>query len=195
MSCPFRPMVLHMNRLVLCLAVFSTLTASSAFAQATDTQPVAQAPSGFSNFVGTWTLKDDKFEQVWDGYTVETLSISNHMTVCATVTTASSLSCTVNAGDLTGQIFWVTDEERRTLHHLSHFGETRLGVGTGTIDGAGNLKNRVTFADEPEGTYRIYEYQWVSEDEYWMMSRQYDVDDQPTGNYYAGTFIRVSEPG
>jgi hypothetical protein len=141
-------------------------------ANASDEDKVLQEPAGFSNFIGTWTLKDDKFELVWDGETVESLDIPNHITVCTSETT-------------------VADDQRRTLHHLSHFGENRMGVGTGTISSEGNLKNRIVFSDEPEGTYRIYEYVWISPDEYHMMSRQYGVDDTPTGNWYGGTFVRM----
>lgn len=148
--------------------------------------------SGFSQFLGVWILKDDRFQQVWDGKTVETLSIPNHMTQCTTANTFSSVSCAVDAGGFKGQIFWVADPAHKTLHHLSHFGESRTGVGTGQIDTEGNLINRIAFTDEPDGTYRIYEYDWVSDDEYTMMSRQFNADDEPTGNWYGGTFVRVT---
>ena len=175
------------------LALSAALMTASmpSLANASDEDKVLQEPAGFSNFIGTWTLKDDKFELVWDGETVETLDIPNHITVCTSETTASSVSCAVDGGGLQGQIFWVADDQRRTLHHLSHFGENRMGVGTGTISSEGNLKNRIVFSDEPEGTYRIYEYVWISPDEYHMMSRQYGVDGTPTGNWYGGTFVRM----
>lgn len=169
------------------LILLSMATHASA---SSDTQ-ANDAPTGFANFIGTWTLKDDKFEQVWDGQTVERITIPNHITVCTTVTTASSVSCSVDANGFTGQIFWVADESRKTLHHLSHFGEHRLGVGTGTISPEGQLTNRITFTDEPDGTYRIYEYRWVTPDEYEMMSHQYNAEGELTGNYYTGTFLRV----
>ncbi|MGB6230907.1 MAG: hypothetical protein WBF53_12380 [Litorimonas sp.] len=182
------------------MRIFSTALATTlsllfqiGTAGATEIGTPPDDPAGFSNFVGTWTLKQDRFQMVWDGETVETLTIPNHITICRTVTTASSVSCTVDDGNLQGQIFWVADDHRRTLQHLSHFGERRMGVGTGTIDGQGNLKNRIVFSDEPEGTYRIYEYSWVTPDEYEMMSRQYDSDGQRTGNFYAGSFVRIGD--
>lgn len=180
----------HLACLWLCTATLLTLTGT---ALASSETKLADTSTGFNNFVGTWTLKDDKFEQVWDGQTVERITIPNHITVCTSVTTASSVSCSVDANGLTGQIFWVADESRKTLHHLSHFGDRRLGVGTGTISPEGNLTNRITFTDEPDGTYRLYEYKWITPDEYWMMSRQYNADQELTGNYYAGTFVRVKD--
>lgn len=151
--------------------------------------------SKFAAFIGEWTLKEDRFQQVWDGRTVETLSIANHYTKCDSLNSTHSTICVVNAGDLKGQIYWAFDTKKKTLHHLSHFGTHRIGVGMGFIDGDGNLKNRVTFTDEPEGTYRIYEYVWVSADEYTMMSRQYNADNIATGNWYGGTFVRIKTNG
>ncbi|MGB3456572.1 MAG: hypothetical protein WBG08_07095 [Litorimonas sp.] len=178
-----------MHRLIFIPLLLAPLIFGNHAAQAAD--PETAEPRGFAAFVGTWTLKDDLFRQVWDGETVETLTIPNHITVCRSVTTTSSLSCTVDAGGLQGQIFWVADDERHTLQHLSHFGERRMGVGTGTVSAAGDLENRIVFSDEPEGTYRIYEYDWVGEDEYTMMSRQYGEDGDPTGNWYGGSFVRI----
>ena len=162
-------------------------------AHASESPPASEVPVGFSNFVGTWTLKNDEFRAVWDGETEEAMTIPNHITVCTSETTASSVSCAVDGGGLTGQIFWVADDARQTLQHLSHFGETRRGVGTGSIAGDGSLTNRIVFSDEPDGTYRIYQYSWVTPDEYIMMSRQYGADDTPTGNWYGGTFVRVAD--
>ena len=176
--------------LILSFTIAASLSSS---AIASDTAPGDDAPVGFAAFIGTWTLEDDAFSIVWDGQTVETQTIPNHITVCTSETTASSVSCAVDGGGLAGQIFWVADETRRSLHHLSHFGERRRGVGTGRIAPDGSLTNRVVFSDEPQGTYRIYEYRWTGPDRYTMMSRQYAADGTPTGNYYAGTFIRVVE--
>ena len=83
--------------------------------------------------------------------------------------------------------------KERLVRHLSHFGESRLGTGWGIVGPEGDLNTQVTFSDEPEGTHRKYEYVWIDADTYHMMSRQYDADDQPTGNWYGGTFVRVAE--
>ena len=132
--------------LILSFAIAASLSSS---AIASDTAPGDDAPVGFAAFIGTWTLEDDAFTIVWDGQTVETQTIPNHITVCTSETTASSVSCAVDGGGLAGQIFWVADETRRSLHHLSHFGERRRGVGTGRIAPDGSLANRVVFSDEP----------------------------------------------
>ncbi len=156
--------------------------------------PTAATNNAFHRFVGEWTLKNDTFQQVWDGQTVETPRIPNHHTRCDVINTGQSILCVVDAGDLKGHIFWAYDERAQTLHHLSHFGETRLGTGVGVMNANGDLRNEIRFSDEPEGTYRIYEYVWVSADEYTMMSRQYDADGDPTGNWYGGAFVRLQHP-
>ena len=143
----------------------------------------------FSPFFGEWTLKKDEFRQVFDGKNVQTLKISNHRTHCERINTDRSVLCVVDAGELKGHIMWSYDTDKRRVHHLSHFGSSRNGVGVGFLDAQSNLRLNVSFQDEP-GTYRIYEYTWVSKDEYTMMSRQFANDGTPTGNWYGGTFIR-----
>ena len=154
----------------------------------------APAPAGenpFSALFGEWTLKDDRFQYVGDGRTVETQIIPNHHTKCGRVNTDRSLLCVVKAGDLNGHTMWTYDGSKKRVHWLSHFGTERTGFGTGTLDDASNLKFKVNFTDEPEGSYREYRYQWVSRDEYTLMSRQYDAQGRATGNWYGGTFIRL----
>jgi hypothetical protein len=145
----------------------------------------------FAPFFGEWTLKQDKFQQVWDGKTVENLVIPGHYTKCAPINTDRSVLCVVDAGDLKGHIFWSYDGDQKQVHHLSHFGTARNGVGVGTLNEKGDLRSKVSFQGEPEGSYRIYEYTWVSRDEYTMMSRQFTREDKPTGNWYGGTFVRL----
>lgn len=172
-----------------CITLFLMTAAALLPAQA---QEVPQANT-FELFFGEWTLKDDKFQQVWDGETLQTLEIKDHYTNCKPVNTNRSVLCVVDAGDLKGHIFWARDEKEQRVHHLSHFGTSRLGTGTGAIDGDGNLQLKITFKDEPEGTYREYLYSWISADEYKMISTQFGADGQPTGNWYGGNFIRLAE--
>ena len=77
------------------------------------------------------------------------------------------------------------------VRHLSHFGTSRLGHGTGTLDAAENLSLEISFSDEPEGTYRAYECTWIGDDTYKMVSTQFSDHGAPTGNWYGGTFIRL----
>ncbi len=170
---------------VLPLVVISCQSASSA--QAAQDGPVYP----FAAFVGEWTLKDDQFQQVWDGETVETLTIPGHYTSCQPVNTQGSILCEVDAGGFNGHIMWAYDAGSGRVHHLSHFGTSRLGTGEGEIAKNGDLNTRIVFVDEPEGTYRRYAYKWVTPDEYTMLSTQYDAADQLTGNWYGGTFIRL----
>lgn len=145
----------------------------------------------FARFVGIWKLKDDLFQQVWDGETVETLTIPNHRTDCGPINTNGSALCVVDAGDIKGHILWAFDQRTRTFGHLSHFGAARMGQGTGAIGPDDMLRIEIRFSDEPARHYRIYTYEWKSADEYKMISRQYDATDVPTGNWYGGTFVRV----
>lgn len=147
----------------------------------------------FEKFLGEWKLKDDRFQQVWDGKTIETLSIPRHRTDCSKVNTEQSVLCKVDAVDFQGHILWAADQTAGEIHHLSHFGSSRLGRGIGKLDPDGNLRLRIHFSDEPDATYRVYDYRWISDDEYEMISRQYDDQGRATGNWYGGSFVRVED--
>ena len=168
---------------------FIALVAATVFA----TPSAAEEPYPFERFVGEWKLKDDRFQQVWDRETVETLSIPGHRTNCAPVNTAKSILCVVDAVDFQGHIMWAVNSETRSVTHLSHFGDARLGSGSGKLDGEGNLELSIVFSDEPSGSSRAYTYKWISDDEYIMRSVQFDETGEPTGNWYGGTFVRVTE--
>ncbi|MEM9386144.1 MAG: hypothetical protein AAGA68_13855 [Pseudomonadota bacterium] len=146
----------------------------------------------FARFLGDWTLQDDRFLQVWDGKTLDTLTIPGHFTHCAPVNTHYSVLCAVDAGGgLNGHILWVIGEDRRSVRHLSHFGDRRVGVGQGVLEENGDLTLTIRFEDEPAGTYRRYRYRWLDVDRYEMLSVQFDSDERETGNWYGGTFVRV----
>ncbi|KWV92954.1 hypothetical protein [Erythrobacter sp. YT30] len=147
----------------------------------------------FERFEGSWTLKDDRFEQIWDGATLQTLSIPGHRTDCARVNTGMTILCQEDAVDFKGHILWALDQNSGTVAHLSHFGTSRLGDGTGSLDDKGNLTLSIRFSDEPEGTYRVYRHVWLSDDAYVMFSTQYDSRGQATGNWYGGTFVRIED--
>jgi len=170
------------------------LVAGSLAADATSNNLSHPEQNPFAPFFGEWTLKDDKFQQVWDGKTVETLLIPRHHTACNQINTNRSVLCVVDAGDLKGHILWTYDSDKKQVHHLSHFGTARNGVGVGALSAQGDLRLTVRFQDEPQGSYRVYEYTWVSKDEYSMMSRQFGADGKPTGNWYGGTFVRLGKP-
>ena len=171
----------------LILAGAASICSAPAHAQASE--------NPFAAFSGEWTLKDDKFQFVGDGHNVQTQIIPNHHTRCDRVNTDRSVLCVVKAGDLNGHILWTFDASRKRVHWLSHFGTERTGYGTGTFEAAGNLKFKLSFTDEPEGSYREYRYEWVTPAEYRMMSRQYDARGHATGNWYGGTFIRLPARG
>jgi len=147
----------------------------------------------FAAFSGVWTLQDDAFEQVWDTQTLEQITIPQHITRCDPVNTEKTILCVVDAGGRKGHIVWGRGEGADQVVDLAPFGSSRLGSGRGTRDEEGNLQIRVTFSDEPEGTYRVYRYQWIDADRYDMRSDQYGADGTPTGNWYGGVFVRLTD--
>lgn len=144
----------------------------------------------FHKFVGEWTLKDDNWSQNW-GQADEHIKIPNHHTICRQLNTDNSLLAEIDGTPPYGHIFWSYNPVTNEVDHLSSFGTTRAGVGKGTVNENGDVSLKISFADEPEGTYRLYTYKWTSENEYDLKSVQYDANDKPTGFFYGGTFVRI----
>ena len=146
----------------------------------------------FGKFIGEWTLKDDNWTHNW-GNGTETIKILNHHTVSKEINTDNSLLSIIDGPEPNGHIFWSYNPNTKEVFHLSSFGTIRAGNGKGTVDTNGNLELKLTFEGEPEGTYRIYNYKWVNENEYHMKSVQYGENDKPTGLFYEGTFVRFDK--
>lgn len=151
---------------------------------------VHQSKNQFRKFIGEWTLKDDNWSQNW-GNGTENIKIPNHHTVCRQLNTDNSLLAVIDGTPPYGHIFWSYNPVKKEVDHLSSFGTTRAGVGKGTVNGNGDVALKISFADEPEGTYRQYTYRWISEDEYELKSIQYNSKGEPTGFFYGGNFVRV----
>ncbi len=143
----------------------------------------------FAKFIGEWTLKNDIWIQNW-GSENDTLKISEHHTISAQINTENSLLSIIDGPEPNGHIFWSYNPNTREVDHLSSFGTNRAGVGKGKFYGKGNLKLKVSFEGEALGTYRIYTYNWINDNEYALLSVQYDKNDKPTGLFYKGNFIR-----
>lgn len=150
------------------------------------------AKNPFKKFVGEWTLKGDNWTQNW-GSGMEQIKILNHHTVCQNLNTDNSLLAVIDGAPPHGHIFWTYNPVAKTVHHLSSFGEIRIGVGEGTVNENGDVTLKVSFEGEAPGTYRIYTYKWVTVDEYELRSTQYDQQDEPTGFFYGGSFIRIKK--
>lgn len=146
----------------------------------------------FVKFIGEWTLKDDRWTQNWGGGKEE-IRIANHHTVSREINTDLSMLSIIDGPQPNGHIFWSYDPATKVFHHLSSFGSSRSGTGTGTINENGDLAIRISFSDEAKGTYRRYTYKWLNEDEYELMSVQYNEHDQPTGLFYGGIFVRMKK--
>ncbi len=144
----------------------------------------------FQNFIGEWTLKNDSWIQNWGGET-ETIKIPKHHTVSTQINTANTLFSIIDGPQPNGHIFWSYNPVSKMVHHLSSFGALRAGVGEGSVSENGDVTLKISFEGEPKETYRIYTYTWVNQDEYHMKSVQYDFNDQPTGLFYEGTFVRL----
>jgi ketosteroid isomerase-like protein len=144
----------------------------------------------FAKFFGEWTLKNNDWSQNW-GVGVEQIKIPNHHTVTTGINTKNSLISIIDGPEPNGQIYWSYNPVTKEVNHLSSFGDIRAGRGKGTVDANGNLRLKLFFEGEAENTYRIYTYTWVNDNEYILKSVQYDQQDQPTGLYYGGTFVRI----
>lgn len=146
----------------------------------------------FAKFIGEWTLKNDDWSHNW-GNGTENIKIPKHHTVSTGMNTANSLLSIIDGPEPNGHIFWSYNPVTKEVDHLSSFGTIRAGKGKGTVDEKGNLRLKLFFEGEAKNTYRIYTYTWVSDDEYELKSVQFDENDQPTGLFYGGNFIRVKK--
>jgi hypothetical protein len=178
---------LHLISKLKIVAVLTALCCMNATAA-----PMPEHPSPFWRFAGEWTLKEDRWSHNW-GQGDETIKIANHHTVFKSINTNNSILSVVDHPEPHGHILWSYSPATKRVHHLSSFGAARNGVGEGTLSEAGDLTLKIIFSDGAPGTYRIYTYRWISEDEYEMLSKQYDANDAPTGIFYGGTFIRIQK--
>ncbi|MEL7002486.1 MAG: hypothetical protein AAFN93_07095 [Bacteroidota bacterium] len=144
----------------------------------------------FGKFVGEWTLKEDNWTQNW-GNGTETIKIPGHHTVSRQLNTDNSLLSIIDGPEPNGHIFWSYNPKTGEVGHLSSFGTIRAGSGAGEVNDNGDVKLKLVFAGEQEGTYRIYNYRWISQNEYHMKSVQYLDNGELTGLFYEGNFVRI----
>jgi hypothetical protein len=169
------------------IALLVCTLAAPVLAQA-PAKPAAPPANPFARFFGEWTLKNDAWSQNWGGAS-ENIKIPNHHTLCRPINTDLTVLCEVSTPPA-GHILWAFNPVKKEVRHLSSFGDVRIGVGQGTLNDKGDLRLKVSFEGEAPGTYRIYNYVWISADEYDMRSVQYDANDKETGLFYGGRFIR-----
>ncbi len=147
----------------------------------------------FKKFIGEWKLKDDNWEYIDENLNKRITKIPNHNTTCKEINTNNSVLLIVDMGASHGSAFWNYDSDKKETNSLSSFSGNRTSTGKGTIDENGNIKSKVFFQGITDGRYRIYTYNWVSENEYVLKSIEYDKNDEPTGISYGGTFIRINK--
>ena len=179
--------------------IFASTLFSTAYSQAPILIARNEAPSKtlqqnpdnpFKKFIGEWTLKDDNWSQNW-GNGTENIKIQNHHTTCKELNTKNSLLAVIDGTPPYGHIFWSYNPVKKEVDHLSSFGTTRAGVGKGKVNESGDVSLKISFADEAPGTYRLYTYRWISDNEYELKSVQYNDKDEPTGFFNGGTFVRI----
>jgi len=153
---------------------------------------MARPGNPFRKFIGEWTLKDDNWEQGY-GQDRERIKVPNHHTRCREVNTDNSILCVIDAPSSKGHIFWAYNHGKKEAQWSSSFYSFRSGLGSGSVNNNGDLIFKVSFEGEPEGTYGLYTYKWITEDEYEMKSVQYNDKGEPTGGFYGGTFVRVNK--
>ncbi|MFD2585653.1 hypothetical protein ACFSQJ_01850 [Croceitalea marina] len=150
---------------------------------------VLTSKNPFQKFIGEWTLKNDKWTQNW-GDKTEIITIPNHHTISTQINTSNSILSIIDGPEPNGHIFWSYNPVTKKVSHLSSFGAVRAGIGEGSVSKNGDVTLKITFEGEPQNTYRIYEYKWMSKDMYFMKSVQYNSENEPTGLFYQGTFVR-----
>ncbi len=153
---------------------------------------VVRPGNPFRKFMGEWTLKDDNWEQGY-GQDKESVKIPDHYTLCKEVNTDNSLLWIVESPSSKGHIFWSYNYDKKEVDWSSSFYSFRSGIGKGTINADGDFTFKITFEGEPDGTYRLYTYKWISNNEFEMKSVQYDVENKPTGSFYGGTFVKMNK--
>lgn len=146
----------------------------------------------FKKFLGEWTLLNDDWSQNW-GNGDEHIKIPNHHTVNRELNTSNTLLSVIDGAPPHGHIVWSYNPVKKEVHHLSSFGDIRIGVGQGTVNENGDVTLKNSFEGEAPGTYRIYNYKWLNDDSYSMTSQQFDSNGKPTGLFYGGTFVRIKK--
>ncbi len=174
-----------------CFFMFSGAQ-QTAITYALNGRDTAASNNPFAKFIGEWTLKGDSWTQNW-GNGTETIKIPGHHTVSAQINTDNSLLSIIDGPEPNGHIFWSYNPNTKEVRHLSSFGAIRAGIGQGTLNENGDLSLKIVFEGEPEDTYRIYNYTWLTIDAYHMRSMQYTKDGSPTGLFYEGTFVRLEK--
>ncbi|MEQ9264256.1 MAG: hypothetical protein RLN81_03495 [Balneolaceae bacterium] len=186
-----------MKIIIKCFLLVLVLSSTTGLAQTTSIEyelngrninDVSKNP--FGKFIGEWTLKDDNWTHNW-GSGTETIKIPKHHTISRGINTDNSLLSIIDGPEPNGHIFWSYNPETKEVLHLSSFGTIRAGSGKGSVNENGDVKLKLSFAGEAPGTYRVYNYKWINENEYHMKSVQFAQNDEPTGLFYEGVFVRI----
>jgi ketosteroid isomerase-like protein len=107
-------------------------------------ESISKALNPFNKFFGEWTLKDDNWSHNW-GQGMEHIKIANHHTINRELNTNNSMLSVIDGTPPYGHIFWSYNPVKKEVHHLSSFGESRAGVGKGSVNENGDVTLKVSF--------------------------------------------------
>jgi hypothetical protein len=140
----------------------------------------------FENFIGEWVLKDDIFENNFGGEYRADVN-PNRSFVAKKMGTSNSMLWVEDFAGFKVDIFWTYDFKKEQIHHLSMSDD--IAKGMGKFKENGDLELKLVYENGCEGCYRIYSFQWKSENEFFFRGKLHR-DGEPTGDFYGGTFIR-----
>ncbi len=140
-------------------------------------------------FEGDWILKDGKWKSSFDGNARET-TLSDMIISAKLIGPEYTiiLSEDFGNGELAVDV-WAYQKESKVVHVLSNNSYNNIGIGEGYFDENNSLRIKREFPNICETCYYMYEYIWVSLDEFEIKATAFK-DDNPTGDFYGGTFIR-----
>lgn len=140
----------------------------------------------FEKFKGEWVLKDDIFETNFGDKYKEDVN-PNRSFVVKELGTKNSVVWIEDFDGFKVDIFWTYDFKQKQVHHLSMSNDIAKGIGE--FKESGDLEIKLIYENSCENCYRIYSFQWKSENELFFRGSFYK-DEKPTGDFYGGTFIR-----
>ena len=140
-------------------------------------------------FEGDWILKKDKWKSSFDCNYSETI-LPNIIFSAQLVDPKNTLRWYYDfKNGFQASVLWVYDEETEILYDLSNNSYNHIGSGSGKFDEKNDLRLKIQFRNLDEKQYTIYQYHWISPDEFDLKATNYN-DDSPTGDFYGGTFVR-----
>ena len=132
-------------------------------------------------------MKDGIFETYFDGVYLENVDTSRLL--IAKSNTDFDILWHIDIVSSYGIMFWTFDNIRNKVHHLSSSSSGNMAAGKGAFSDNGDLSIKIVHEDACDTCFRMYNFEFISEDEIFYRSVQYE-DQTETGGYYGGIFVR-----